>query len=84
MDPQAIVLDKLQNDVNYYGEYGKQFLSYSDIIILLKSPDNFKKKVATTKPMLEGSYFHTAILEPNRIKEYKITKRSVKKEKFCC
>lgn len=87
MDPQAIVLDKLQNDVNYYGEYGKQFLSYSDIIILLKSPDNFKKKVATTKPMLEGSYFHTAILEPNRIKEYKIidvASRSTKAYKEEC
>ena len=87
MDPQAIVLDKLQNDENYYGEYGKQFLSYSDIIVLLKSPDNFKKPVTKSKPMLEGSYFHTSMLEPDRLSEYEIVdvaSRSTKSYKEVC
>ena len=87
IDPHAIVLDKLQDDVNYYGEYGKQFLSYSDIIVLLKSPDTFRKEVAKTKPMLEGSYFHTAMLEPDRLDEYEVidvASRSTKVYKESC
>jgi|8_EtaG_2_1085327.scaffolds.fasta_scaffold64907_1 hypothetical protein len=87
LDPHAIVLDKLQDDVNYYGEYGKQFLSYSDIIVLLKSPDAYRQPVAKTKAMIEGSYFHTAMLEPDRIDEYQIVdvaSRSTKAYKEAC
>jgi len=87
LDPHAIVLDKLQDDVNYYGDYGKQFLSYSDILVLLKSPDAFRKPVAKTKAMIEGSYFHTAMLEQDRLDEYQIidvASRSTKAYKEAC
>ena len=59
------IIEQLKNDANYYGDMGKQFLSNSDIGDLLYNPKNFKKKSETTKALIEGSYFHTAMLEPN-------------------
>ena len=87
MDPHAIILDKLQDDTHYYGDYGRQFLSYSDLSVLFNSPDLFKKETPKTKAMIEGSYFHTAMLEPNRIKEFEIVdvaSRSTKAYKEAC
>ena len=37
MDKKQI-LKKLRNDEDYYGDFGKQFLSNSDISVLLKNP----------------------------------------------
>ena len=87
MDPQAIVLDKLQDDINYYGDYGKQFLSYSDIRVLFTTPNLIKQDTLKSKALIEGSYFHTAMLEPDRIKEYEIVdvaSRSTKAYKEVC
>ncbi len=61
------VLKKLESDSNYYGDFGKQWLSNSDIITLLNDPKNFRKQKEMTKPMLLGRYFHTAILEPHKV-----------------
>ena len=36
------IIEKLKNDEDYYGEYGQQFLSNSDILNLLKFPEKFK------------------------------------------
>ena len=38
-------LDRLKNDADYYGKFGKQFLSNSDISTLLTNP------LALGKPM---------------------------------
>jgi len=59
-------------DSNYYGEMGKQFLSFSDIGTLLKNPQRFKKSVDKTVPMVIGGYFHTIICEPDKVDSYKI------------
>jgi len=61
------VLEKLKSDEHYYGEFGKQYLSNSDIITLLNDPKNFRKDKEITKPMLLGRYFHTAMLEPEKV-----------------
>ena len=61
------VLAKLQLDEHYYGDYGKQWLSNSDIITLLNDPKSFGKSKEMTKAMLIGRYFHTAMLEPHKI-----------------
>ena len=34
-------LEKLKDDKHYYGKFGKQYLSNSDIITLLNDPKNF-------------------------------------------
>ena len=68
-------------DSDYYGQFGQQFLSNSNIGTLLKNPRNFKKQVEKTIPMVIGGYFHTLVLEPNKVESYKIidaTTRSTK------
>lgn len=62
----------LKDDANYYGKIGKQYLSNSDIITLLKDPQSFGKPKEQTLPMLQGSYLHTAILEPHKIDNFQI------------
>lgn len=70
------IIEQLKNDANYYGDMGKQFLSNSDIGDLLYNPKNFKKKREVTKPMIEGNYFHTAMLEPNKLSDFQIVDAS--------
>jgi hypothetical protein len=65
-------LEKLKDDALYYGKYGQQWLSNSDIYALLKDPKSFRKPKEQTKAMLEGRYFHTALLEPNKLDQYKV------------
>ena len=50
-EPIEQALDKLKNDEFYYGEYGRQYLSNSDIILLLKNPTQFRVPKLRTKPM---------------------------------
>jgi|TARA_R110000744_G_scaffold203446_3_gene322307 hypothetical protein len=61
------ILEKLKDDNHYYGKFGQQYLSNSDIITLLNDPKSFRKPKEITKPMIIGRYFHTAILEPNKL-----------------
>jgi len=61
------ILDKLRDDDHYYGDFGKQYLSNSDIITLLTDPKTFRKPKDFTMPMLLGRYFHTAMLEPEKL-----------------
>ena len=67
---RAEILKNLKDDSKYYGKFGKQYLSNSDIFNLLKNPTQFRIPQETTKPMLEGSYFHTKILEPHKIGDF--------------
>lgn len=60
------VLDLLKDDAHYYGEYGRQFLSNSDIRTLLKDPAQFRKERPDGKPLVEGRYFHVSLLEPHK------------------
>ena len=64
------ILKHLEDDSKYYGEFGKQYLSNSDIGKLLKNPTQFRVNQEMTKPMLEGRYFHTKILEPQKIDNF--------------
>jgi hypothetical protein len=69
---KAKALKELLDDKNYYGDFGSKYLSNSDIIKLLKNPTQFKKPVDKTKPLIEGGYFHTCMLEPNKIDNFEI------------
>lgn len=78
------VIDKLREDEHYYGEFGKQFLSNSDISTLLKNPLALGQQRDMNPAFLVGGYFHTAILEPDKLKNYKVieaTTRNTKKYK---
>lgn len=64
-------IEKLKDDKEYYGEYGKGFLSASDIKSLLENPSKFKQ-TETTLPMVIGRYFHTMMLEPDKLDEFPV------------
>jgi hypothetical protein len=66
------ILQKLRNDEDYYGAFGKKYLSNSDISTLLKNPLAFGEPSKPSSAFLVGGYFHTAILEPDKLKKYKI------------
>ena len=57
------VLKMLELDKNYYGDYGKQYLSNSDISTLLTNPLALGTPLENRPAFLIGGYFHTAILE---------------------
>ena len=75
------IIEKLKQDEHYYGDYGKQFLSNSDINILLKNPKLLHEEKQRTTAMVVGGYFHTAILEPNKLKRFKIIDSSTRNTK---
>ena len=74
-------LEKLRDDEHYYGEFGKQFLSNSDIKSLLENPLNFKKPSPPNPAFVVGSYFHTCILEPDKLEKFKIVKSKTRNNK---
>ena len=66
------ILEKLKNDADYYGEFGRQFRSNSDISTLLTNPLALGLPQKPNINFLIGGYFHTAILEPEKLKKYRI------------
>jgi len=66
------ILKKLRNDEHYYGDFGKKYLSNSDISVLLKNPLALGQPSKPSSAFLVGGYFHTAILEPDKLKKYKV------------
>ena len=75
------VLDKLKIDEHYYGDFGKQYLSNSDIMALLNNPLALGQQSKPSAAFLVGGYFHTAILEPNKLDKFKIVKSSTRNTK---
>ena len=75
------VLEKLKDDNHYYGKFGKQYLSNSDISALLKDPLSFKAPSPMSSAFLVGGYFHTSILEPDKIDNFKIIESSTRNTK---
>lgn len=66
------ILKKLQEDNHYYGDFGRQFLSNSNIGVLLTNPRDFGKPQQESLPMVQGRYFHVSMLEPHKTDEFKI------------
>jgi len=66
---QSDAIELLKHDSNYYGKFGQRYLSNSDIYSLLKNPRKFRQKEKSL-PLLEGRYFHTAMLEPHKLDDF--------------
>lgn len=75
------IIEKLRDDEQYYGDFGKTFLSNSDISSLLYNPLEFKKPLKPSPALVIGGYFHTCILEPNKLDKYKIIESSSRNTK---
>jgi hypothetical protein len=75
------VLQKLKNDEDYYGEFGNQFLSNSHVGRLLKDPLNVFKESKPSPAFLVGGYFHTCILEPDKLEKFTVIPSSTRNTK---
>ena len=74
-------LNKLREDEHYYGTFGKKFLSNSDISKLLTNPLSLGEAQKQIPAFLVGGYFHTAILEPDKLKKYKVIEATTRNTK---
>lgn len=72
------ILEKLKEDEHYYGEFGKNFLSNSNISALLTNPLLMNAPQDPNPNFVIGGYFHTAILEPDKLHKYKIIQASTR------
>lgn len=70
------IIEKLRDDGHYYGEFGKQFISNSDVRTLIHYPDLFKQEQEETLDMIKGRFFHTAVLEPEKLEDFIIVDAS--------
>ena len=75
------IIKRLQNDEDYYGDFGKKYLSNSDIYTLLNNPLAYGTPMKPSAAFLVGGYFHTAILEPDKLKKYKVIESSTRNTK---
>lgn len=62
------IINKLKDDAHYYGEFGSQYLSNSDISKLLGNPKEFGQPQEDNINFHKGRYFHQLILEPEKAK----------------
>ena len=76
------ILKKLTDDKHYYGDFGKKYLSYSDVGVLLSNPLALKKEQKQTAAFLVGGYFHTTILEPDKLKKFKVIPTTTRNTKL--
>ena len=75
------VLDKLKIDEYYYGDFGKQYLSNSAIADLFNNSSALGQQSQPSAAFLVGGYFHTCILEPDKLKKYKVIESSSRNTK---
>ena len=75
------ILARLKNDEDYYGDFGNQYLSNSHVGKLIKDPLRAFEQSKPSPAFLVGGYFHTCILEPDKINKYKIVKSSTRNTK---
>ena len=75
------ILQKLKIDEEYYGKFGNQYLSNSHVGKLLKDPLNAFQPSKSSPAFLVGGYFHTCILEPDKLEKFKIVKSTTRNTK---
>ena len=76
------IVKKLKHDKHYYGDFGKQYLSNSDISKLLTDPLSLRQEQKQIPAFLIGGYCHTAILEPDKLKKFKIINATTRNTKL--
>ena len=75
------ILQKLKIDEHYYGTFGNQYLSNSNISTLLNNPLQLGAPSKQNPNFLVGGYFHTAILEPEKLASFKIVEATSRNTK---
>lgn len=72
------IIQKLRDDDHYYGSFGSKFVSNSDIDTLINNPFAYGQSKEKTVPMVIGGYFHTLILEPDKVDKFRIVESSTR------
>lgn len=75
------IIEKLREDEHYYGTFGSQFLSNSNIKTLMENPLQLGAPQPPNPNFAIGGYFHTAILEPGKLGNFKIVDASTRSTK---
>lgn len=87
MTTESNIITQLRDDNQYYNGVGKNYLSNSDIGILLSNPQDFGKTREDNKAFMDGRYFHQLILEPEKAKlmpAVDVSTRTTKEYKNFC
>lgn len=61
------IIAKLRDDEHYYGAYGKQFISSSDVDCLINNPASFGEPDEDNLAFLMGRYFHASLIEQDKV-----------------
>jgi hypothetical protein len=80
-------IELLNDDKEYYTGVGKNYLSNSDIGILLSNPKEFGKPREDNKSFAEGRYFHQLLIEKDKaqfVPSVDVTTRTTKEYKAYC
>ena len=83
----ADIIELLKNDKEYYNGIGKNYLSNSDIGILLSNPKDFRKPREDNKSFAEGRYFHQLLIEKDKaqfVPSVDVSTRTTKEYKSYC
>ena len=72
------IIEKLREDEHYYGTFGNQFLSNSNIKTLMENPLQLGAPQPPNPNFAIGGYFHTAILEPSKLGNFRIVDASTR------
>ena len=56
------IIEQLKDDEQYYGDFGKQYLSNSDIGALIDNPLSFHEPKSQSLPFLYGTAFHEMVM----------------------
>lgn len=75
------LLKSLENDQEYYAGIGRQFLSNSDIGILLNNPGAYGRSRKDGKALAEGRLFHQLLLEPEKVIDFPVCDTSTRTTK---
>ena len=66
------IIKQLREDSEYYGNFGKSYLSNSDIGVLLNNPKLFGTKREDNLNFMKGRLFHQILLEPSKTKDWDV------------
>ena len=75
------IIEKLRDDSEYYGEYGSNWMSNSDVKVLLDDPSSWGKPKGFEKNLEQGKIFHWALYEPEKLADVNYSKFSSRNTK---
>ena len=75
------ILNRLRIDEDYYGEFGQNFLSNSDVGKLINNPEDFHKPSEPNVNFLVGGAFHQMVLEPHKFDRTAVVESSSRQTK---